>query len=322
MPQHQVLITDHPWPGIEIEQQLLKPYGVEIIDAPDESEATLARLAQNVDAIATCWAKVTSKVIQAAQVCRIVCRMGIGLDNIHIPTATSKGILVTNTPDYCVNEVADHALGLLLAVTRNIGFFHHRTKGQEYNLRAGPTMHRLRGRTLGLFGFGKTGQQMAQRAQACGLKVIACTPSGNDYGTGCQMVSFDELLETADYLSLHSPLTEQNYHAFSTAAFDRMKDGVVIVNTARGSLIDPAALYDAIQVGKVAGAGLDVFEPEPPDLSSPLYQDERVIATPHAAFISEESLIEMRETVAHQIAAVLSGDRPENVVNPEVLQGA
>lgn len=322
MPQHQVLITDHPWPGIEVEQKLLGPYGVEIIDAPDESEATLARLAQNVDAIATCWAKVTSKVVQAARSCRIICRMGIGLDNIDIATATSKGILVTNTPDYCVTEVADHAMGLLLAVTRNIGFFHHRTKQQEYDLRAGPTMHRLQGRTLGLFGFGKTGQLVFQRARACGLNVIACTPSGNDYGTGCRMVTFDELIETSDYLSLHAPLTEQNRHVFNVEAFGRMKTGVVIINTARGSLIDPAALSDAIQGGRVSGAGLDVFEPEPPDLSLPLYRDERVIATPHAAFVSEESLLDMRTTVARQIAAVLTGECPENVVNPQVLEGA
>jgi len=321
MPQHQVLITDHPWPGIDVEEQLLGPYDVEIIDAPDESEATLARLAQNVDAIATCWAKVTSKVVQAAQSCRIICRMGIGLDNIDINTATSKGILVTNTPDYCVNEVADHALGLLLAVTRNIGFYHHRTKGQEYNLRAGPPMHRLHGRTLGLFGFGKTGRLMFQRARACGLNVIACTPSGNDYGTGCRMVSFDELIETSDYFSLHAPLTDSNRHAFNAETFARMKEGVAIVNTARGSLIDPEALYDAIQVGRVSGAGLDVFEPEPPDLSHPLYLDERVVATPHAAFISEESLLDMRTTVAQQMAAVFTGECPENVVNPCVLQG-
>lgn len=322
MPQHLVLITDHPWPGIEIEQRLLKPYGVEIVDAPDDSEATLIRLARDVDAIATCWGKVTSPVIQAAKSCRIICRMGIGLDNIHIPTATSQGILVTNTPDYCVTEVADHALGLLLAVTRNIGFYHHRIKQQEYNLRAGPTLHRLRGRTVGLFGFGKTGQLMRERAQACGLNVIACTPSGNDYGTGCRMVSFDELLETSDYFSLHAPITEENRHCFDAAAFARMKDGAVIVNTSRGALIDAAALYDAIQTGKIAGAGLDVFDPEPPDLNDPLYRDERVIATPHAAFVSEESLVEMREKVSHQIAAVLSGDRPDNVVNPEVLAGA
>ncbi len=320
MANHRVLITDHPWPGIDIETQLLKPYGVEIVDAPDGDETTLMRLATNVDAIATCWAKVTSKVIEAAGNCRIICRMGIGLDNIHIPTATSKGILVTNIPDYCVEEVADHALGLLLAATRNIAFFHHRTKNGEYNLKAGPTMHRLRGRTLGLLGFGRIGQELYTRATACGLNVIASTPSQNDYGTGCKMVGLDELLETSDYLSLHSPLTEENKHVLNAESLAKTKPGVVIINTARGGLIDHAALWDAIQSGQVAGAGLDVFEPEPPNLDDPLFHDERVIATPHAAFVSEESLVEMRTRVAHQIAAALVGEVPENVRNPEVLQ--
>lgn len=319
MAQHQVLITDHPWPGIDIEQRILKPYDVEIIDAPDESELTLARLAENVDVIATCWAKVTPKVIQAARSCRMICRMGIGLDNIDIPTATSKGIIVTNIPDYCVEEVADHALGLLLAVTRDIGFFHHRIKQKEYNLRAGPTMHRLRGRTLGLFGFGRTAQLLAERAKGLQLNVIAYSPSGNDYGTGVKMVSLDELLETSDYISLHAPLTQENRHTFNAETFARMKDGAVIINTARGPLIDANALYEAIQSGKISGAGLDVFEPEPPDLNHPLYSDERVITTPHAAFVSEESLTELRERVARQIVAALTGEIPENVRNPEVL---
>ncbi|SFI75915.1 C-terminal binding protein [Planctomicrobium piriforme] len=320
MPNHRVLITDHPWPGIEIEQRLLKPYGVEIVDAPDGSEATLMHLATNVDAIATCWAKVTSKVIEAAQNCQIICRMGIGLDNIHIPTATEKGILVTNIPDYCVEEVADHALGLLLAVIRNIGFFHLRTKRGEYDLKAGPTMHRLRGRTLGLVGFGRTGQAMYERGKACGLNVIASTPSQQDYGTGCKMVSMEELIANSDYISLHSPLTDKNHHLFNRETLAKTKKGVVIVNTSRGPLIDPAALWEAIQSGQVGGAGLDVFDPEPPSLADPLYGDERVVVTPHAAFVSEESLIEMRERVAQQIAAVLQGETPENVRNPQVLE--
>lgn len=321
MAHHQVLITDHPWPGIDIEEEILRPYGVEIIDAPDETEVTLARLAANVDAIATCWAKVTSKVIESAKNCRIVCRMGIGLDNIHIPTATRQGVLVTNIPDYCVEEVADHALGLLLAVTRNVGFFHLRTKRGEYQLKAGPPMHRLRGRTLGLLGFGRIARAVHDRARALGLNVIASSPSGNNYGTGCRMVSIQELWETSDYLSLHAPLNDQSRHALNAAAFEQMRNEVVIVNTSRGALIDAQALWQAIQAGKVAGAGLDVFEPEPPDLSDPLYRDERVIVTPHAAFVSAESLIELRRRVAHQIAAVLNGDVPENVVNPEVFGG-
>jgi D-3-phosphoglycerate dehydrogenase len=319
MTPSRVLITDHPWPGTEIEERILKPYGMEIVDAPDGKEETLAKLAKDVEAIATCWAKVTPKVIEAAESCRIICRMGIGLDNIHIPTASAHGILVTNVPDYCVEEVADHSLGLLLALCRDIAFFHYRTKQGEYDLRAGGAMHRLRGRTLGLVGLGRIGRAMMERARACGMEVIATSRSGRDYGTGCPMVSLPELLQTADAISLHSPLTDSTRHLLNAEAFSQMRTGVVIINTSRGGLIDAAALWEAIQSGKVAGAGLDVFEPEPPDLSLPLYRDERVIVTPHAAFVSEESLIEMRERVAAQIVAVLSGERPENVVNPSVL---
>ncbi|WP_437203749.1 C-terminal binding protein [Planctomicrobium sp. SH664] len=320
MANHRVLITDHPWPGIDIEQRIFAPYGIEIIDAPAEDEATLARLAADVDAIATCWAKVTPKVIEAAKSCRVVCRMGIGLDNIAIPTATSLGMLVTNIPDYCVEEVADHALALILALARDIGFFHLRTKKGEYNLKAGPTMHRLRGRTLGLLGLGATGKALFQRAQALGFQVQAHTASGNDHGTGCRMVSFEELITTSDVISLHAPLTDGTRNLFNTEAFQKMRRGMILVNTARGALIDHDALWEAIQGGIVHGAGLDVFNPEPPDLTNPLFHDERVIVTPHAAFVSEESLIELRERVARQIVAVLSGELPENIRNPEVLQ--
>jgi len=314
----KVLITDHPWPGIEVEERLFSPHGIEVIDAPNGNEETLARLADDVVAIATCWAKVTPRVIESAKNCRIVCRLGIGLDNIHIPTATSRGMLVTNIPDYCVEEVADHALGMLLGITRDIAFFHLRTKQGEYNLKAGPTMHRLRGRTLGILGFGRIGQELFTRARACGLNVIASTLSGNDYGTGCRMVSMQELFASSDYLSLHAPLTAQSHHLINRETIARMRPGVVIINTSRGPLIDTQALWEAIQSGQVSAAGLDVFEPEPPDLNDPIYRDERVIVTPHAAFVSEESLIEMRERVAKQILAVLAGKRPENIRNPEV----
>lgn len=320
MPHHRVLLTDHPWPGIEIERDILGPYGVEIVDAPDDSEATLARLAVDVDAIATCWGQVTGKVIESACNCRVICRMGIGLDNIDIRTATSQGILVTNVPDYCVEEVADHALGLMLALARNIGFYHQRTKNGEYALPAGPPMNRLRGRRLGLIGFGRIGRAVFERARAFGLDVVASTPTGNDYGTGCPMAPLEELLSTSDVISLHAPLTDDTHHLLNTRTFAEMKPGLIVVNTSRGPLIDPDALYAAIKSGQVRGAGLDVFEPEPPDLSLPLYRHEAVIVTPHAAFVSEESVVELRKRVAQQIVAVLSGDVPENVVNPQVLQ--
>jgi D-3-phosphoglycerate dehydrogenase len=310
-----VLVTDYPWGNVDIESEILKRHGARVIAAPGGDERALVELAKGVDAIATCWAKVTAAVIDAAQACRHIARMGIGLDNIDVAAATSRKMVVTNVPDYCVGEVADHALALILACARNVGFFHHRIKRGEYNLKAGPPLHRLEGRTLGLLGFGKTAQAVYQRARGFGLKVIASSTSGHDYGTGCRMVSLDELLEESDMISIHAPLTAATRQIVNRSHLARCKRGVIIVNTARGGLIDQAALADAIQSGQVAAAGLDVFDPEPPDVGQPLFKNERVVATPHAAFVSEESLVELRERVARQIADVLEGRTPPFVVN-------
>ncbi len=311
----KILITDSPWGDTRVESEILSPLGIEVVAAPDGREPTLTALASDVEAIATCWAKVTAAVIDAAPHCRLVARMGIGLDNIDVAHATSRGIPVTNVPDYCVTEVADHAMALILACVRNVGFFHCRIKRGEYNLTAGPPMHRLAGRTLGLIGFGKTAQAVYDRATGFGLKVIAASSSGNDYGTGCRMVSTETLFAESDIVSVHAPLTPATKHIVNRDSLARMKPGGFIVNTSRGGLIDHAALEDSLAKGHLAGAGLDVFDPEPPSVDQPLLKSEKVIATPHAAFVSEESLIELRERVARQIADTLAGQKPPHIVN-------
>jgi D-3-phosphoglycerate dehydrogenase len=311
----RVLFTDLPWGEAELERPILDSIPAEIVIAPDGDEATLVRLAADVDAIATCWAKVTARVIEAAPRLRIVARMGIGLDNIDLKTAAARGVPVTNVPDYCIEEVADHALALLLAMSRNVAFFHLRTKSGEYNLKAGPPMRRLAGQTLGLLGLGRIGRRVVEKARGLGLKVIAHTASGQHHGTGCEMVSLDELLRRSDFLSLHAPLTPQTRHVLNDEAFAKMKPTAAVINTSRGPLVDPESLWRALQNNRIAGAGLDVFEPEPPDLSLPLYRDERVIVTPHAAFVSEEALADLRRRVAEQIRARLTGGAPENIVN-------
>lgn len=311
----KVLITDHPWPDLEIERSILEPAGIDIVDAPAQDEQTLCEHATDVQVIATCWAHVTENVIRAATDCRLICRMGIGLDNIDITTATSLKIPVTNVPDYCVEEVADHTLALLLSLTRNVAFFHFRTKRGEYDLTAGPPMQRLRGRRLGLIGFGRIGREVYQRASAFGFDVVASTPSQNAHGTDCQMVSLDELLTTSDIISLHAPLTPQSAHLLNRQSIARMKPGVLIINTSRGGLIDSDALEEALLTGHVGGAGLDVFEPEPPDLSRALYTNEKVIVTPHAAFVSLAAVTDLRTRVARQITTLHNGGVPDNIVN-------
>lgn len=314
MANFKVLLTDHPWKETRVEQEALAALGAVLVDAPDGDEETLAHLAADVDAIATCWAPVTRKVIEAATRCRVISRMGIGLDNIDLQAAAGRGIPVTNVPDYCVEEVADHTLALILALHRKIAFFHLRTKRGEYDLRAGTPIRRLQGQALGLLGLGRIGRAVHQRAQVFGLRVIAHTSSGHDHGTGCRMVDLPVLLAESDIISLHVPLTDRTRHIVNDRTISRMRAGATLINTSRGGLIDPDALWRGLQSGVIAGAGLDVFEPEPPDLSLPLYQDERVIATPHAAFVSTEAVLELRRRVFQQIVDVLSGRPPENVV--------
>jgi D-3-phosphoglycerate dehydrogenase len=314
-----VLLTDRAWPDTRIERGILEPAGIALVEAADTSEDALAALAADADAIITNWAGVTPTVIRAARRCRVICRTGIGLDNIAVPTATALKIPVTNVPDYCVSEVADHALALLLACARNIAYFYARTKHGEYRLQGAPAMPRLAGKRLGLVGLGRIGRNLADKARALGLEVIAHTASGNDRGCGCRMLALDALLSESDFVSLHAPLTQATRHLLSLPQFERMKPAAYLINTARGGLIDHAALWQALERKLIAGAALDVFDPEPPDLASPLMQHERIIVTPHAAFVSVESLTELRSRVAQQVVDVLSGRRPENVVNPEVF---
>lgn len=313
--RYRILVTDHPWPRLDVETRALEELGVEWVDAPDPSEATLVDCARDVDAIAVCWARVTDSVLEAAARCRIVARLGIGLDNIDVAAATRRGMLVTNVPDYCIEEVADHALALILACGRNIGWFHARTKRGEYQLSAAPPMRRLCGQTVGLLGLGRIGRRTAEKARGVGLRVIAHNRSGHDHGSGVTMVSLEQLLSDSDYLCLHAPLAAETRHIINADTLARMRSTAFLINTSRGGLVDEAALWGALQANRLAGAALDVFEPEPPDLSQPLFRDERVIVTPHAAFVSQEAVVELRTRVCRQIQAALTGGSPENVIN-------
>jgi D-3-phosphoglycerate dehydrogenase / 2-oxoglutarate reductase len=315
----KVLLTDYAWPDLEIELGRLEDAGHELVVAEDASEASLAALAKDISAIMTTWVKVTPTVIDAAADCRLVARLGIGLDNIAVAHCTSKGIPVTNVPTYCVDEVAEHALALMLAMQRKVAFFHRQTKVGTYSLAAAGPMRRVSGQTLGIAGFGKIGKALAFRALGMGMNVLAMSLSYYDGDLPVRQVSFDELLAESDVISVHLPLTEETRRLFDSQAFAKIKPGALLINTARGPVIDPEALWEAIQSGRVAGAGLDVHDPEPPDLEHPLYRDERVVCTPHAAFTSVESLRELRTVAVGQVLDILAGKRPPHVVNPEIF---
>jgi len=319
MPRFQALYTDYPWANPSVEQSILDEVDCRIIDSPDNRVETLERLAPGVDVIITCWAPVTKQVIDAADKCRYIARTGIGLDNIDVEHATSKGILVTNVPDYCIQEVAEHTLALIFALGRNVADYHLATKEGEYDLRAGLPVERIGGKTLGVIGLGRIGRRLAELAAALGMNVLGTNRSQQALD-GVAWRPLDELLAESDYVSLQVPLTEETANLINDRTLSLMKPSAYVVNTSRGGLVDHDALSRALSANKIAGAALDVQSPEPPDLASAPYCDPRVIVTPHAAFCSSDSTLELRTRVSRQVATFLAGARPDNVVNPTVLR--
>jgi D-3-phosphoglycerate dehydrogenase len=230
-------------------------------------------------------------------------------------------MLVTNVPDYCLIEVAEHALALLLALARKVGFYHHQAKTGRYDLQAGGALRRIEGQTLGIVGLGNIGRTLAAKALALKLRVLAADPARPNPPEGVTLREPDELLAESDYVSLHVPLVPATRHLVGAEQLARMKPTAYLINTARGGLVDSAALAAALAAGKLAGAGLDVQEHEPPDLSAPPWNDPRVIVTPHCAFASEESLDDLRTRTARQVAACLAGLEVPHVVNRPSLKG-
>mgnify|MGYP001274614281 FL=1 len=319
----KVLITDHVWPTTDPERAVLEAAGAEVIVAPDGDEDTLINLAKDVDAIMTCFAKVTEKVIRSAEKCVAIGRFGVGTDNIDVATATELGIPVTYVPDYCVDEVSDHVLAMLHTWNRKIALFDQSVKSEGWG-HLGLTMRikRLRGKTIGIVGFGRIGQAVAEKASVFGLKILASdpvTPKDIVESYGGQLVAFEELLEQSDFVSLHAPLTPATEKLIGSREFGLMKDDSFLINAARGPLIDESALYDALSNGKIGGAGLDVMVENEPPKNHPLMQLENILITPHTAFFSQESTLELEERAASEVVRVYKNIMPENLVNKEVL---
>lgn len=321
--RYRVLVTDYVWPTLDREQAILEPAGVELVPAPSGDEETLARLATDVDGIMTCFASVTPAVVRASSQLKVIARYGIGVDNIAVDVATGRDVVVTNVPDYCVEEVAEHALALLFACARRLALYDRAVRGENWNSKVGMPLYRINGKTLGIVGFGQIGRRVAAKAQALGLRVLACSPHltpNEAQQAGCRAVVMDELLKESDFVSLHLPLTSQSAQMLDRGRFSQMKTGAIFINTSRGGLVESAALAEALESGHLAAAGIDVLPQEPPDPDEPLLRQQNLVVTPHVAFYSEESLAELQTRTARSVARVLQGLMPESVVNPEILE--
>lgn len=319
----KILITDYAWSSLEPEREVLSEIGGELIIAESGSESELGKYAPIVDAILTCWKPVQESVINAAKKCQIISRYGIGVDNINVSVATEQGIIVTNVPTYCVDEVSDHTIALMLSCIRKTSRYNRSVRSGKWDSSIGEKMYRLRGKTLGVIGFGNIAKSVIQKIKSFGLEVRVFSPRTSDKeieSHGGLKVSFESLLSESDIITIHAPLTPETHHMFKFQEFSQMKNTAYLINTARGGIIDSGALEKALKSGEIAGAGIDVLEAEPPYVDEPLLYMNNVVITPHAAFISEESIHELQVTAARCVAQVLSGQLPETVINPSVLE--
>ena len=325
VPARKVLITDYAWPSLDIERRILGGMGAELIIAETGAEDELIDLAPQADAILTNWKPVTPGVLDKAERCCIVARYGVGLDNIAVEHATRLGMLVTNVPDFCLEEVSDHAMALLLACARKVVTFARATREGVWDLQEGRPLPRLRGQTLGLVGYGNIARALVPKALGFGLQLIAYTPriaadALAPFGRATN--DLDLLLREADYVALLVPLRAETRGMIDERALRQMKPSAFLINTSRGAVIDEQALYRALTEGWIAGAALDVLTQEPADPANPLLKLPNVIVTPHAAFYSETAIAELQQKAATQVAQVLRGEMPPNVVNPAVTRQA
>ena len=316
-------MTDYGWPSVDLERKVLAEIGAELIVAETGAEDELVALAPEADGILTNWKPTTGNVIQAARQCKVIGRTGIGVDNIDVGTATALGIVVTNVPIFCVDEVSDHAMALLLACARKVALLDRNVREGEWDRDVGPSMHRMRGQTLGIIGLGKIGEAIPPKASAFGLEVLAYSPRltpqiAQKHGVEC--TNLQELIARSDFITIHAPLTPETEGLIGEKEFRQMKPTAYVINTSRGDIIDSTALHNALAEGWIAGAALDVLPQEPPAADQPLLGLDNIVITPHAAFMSEESIYDLEVKAATAVAKVLTGQMPESLVNPEVLE--
>jgi D-3-phosphoglycerate dehydrogenase len=303
------------------EQEAIRKAGGEFVIGQCTSEAEIAERAQEAEILFVAGSRlVTPAVMDALPQCRLIVRWGVGFDMIDVAAATTRGIAVANAPTYCTDEVAEHAIALLLAIARRMVLSHERMRAGGWQLPDGP-IHRLTGRTLGIVGCGRIGSKVATRALGLGFRVIAYDRYRSDEALraiGVTPRTFDEVLTEADYLTLHVPLTGETRQLIDAAALAKMRPEAMLVNTSRGPVIDEAALIAAMSSGRLAGAALDVFEEEPLDPASPLRSLEHVVLTPHYAAYSIESIEAIRREMCETVAEWIGTGWSERVVNPEV----
>jgi len=317
----RVVVTDYNFPDLEYETRVLQGVA-EVEGFHCRTEDEVIEACRGADGILNQAVLMTRRVIEGLDRAKVIVRYGIGYDNVDIEAATQRGVYVCNVPDYCLDEVADHALALILSLLRRVTWAHRHMAQGGFDWKAVRPVHRLEALTAGVVGTGNIGRRVVQRLRALNLKVKAYDPYVPDEqvsGLGAEPVSLQDLLSSADIITVHAPLSKSTYHMIGEKEIGLMKRSAYIVNTSRGALLDEAALARALKEGHIAGAALDIFEEEPLPEDSPLRGLPNTVLTPHMAWYSEESLVELRTKSAEEVRRVLQGERPRNLVNKELL---
>ncbi len=308
-----IAVTDSPFHSLDPAVKALARVDPELRMAKSPAAADILEVAREADAVLVTYAKLPGDLLKELKRCKVIGRFGLGVDNIDIPAAAALGITVTYVPDYCLREVSDHAMALLLALARKVPFSNSLVQSGRWEVPPIVPLHRLEGRVLGLIGFGNIPRAVVPKAKAFGLTVITSDPyvAPEHLATlGVENTSLDDLLARSDFVSVHAPLLPATRGLIGAKAFAAMKKGAILINTARGPLVDEAALVAALDSGHLGGAALDVVTTEPLATDSPLLHRDNVILTPHTAFYSVEALEELQTKCASDVARVLSGENP------------
>jgi D-3-phosphoglycerate dehydrogenase / 2-oxoglutarate reductase len=308
-----IAVTDSVFPSLDLAIAALKRIDPELRMAKSAAPDDILAVARDADAILVTYAKLSGDLLRQLTRCKAIGRFGLGVDNIDVAAAAARGITVTYVPDYCMREVSDHAMALLLALARKVVLSDKLVQSGRWEMPAVVPIRRLDGQVLGLVGFGNIPRQLAPKATAFGLRVLVHDPYvAPDVlaAAGVEGVSFDDLLARSDFVSIHAPLLPATRGLFNADAFARMKRGAILINTARGPLVDETARIAALDAGQLGGAALDVVATEPLAKDSALLGRPNVILSPHTAFYSVEALEELQTKCASDVARVLSGEKP------------
>ena len=318
-----VVIAYEGFGDAQVEQDVLRAIDANVLQVGNLHTPEALAAARQADALIVTVQQVPADLIATFEHCRIISRAGTGLDAIDIPAATAHGVWVAYVPDYSIDEVSSHAIGLLLAHARGIPQLVESTRNGKWTHRVVAPLRRLRGQTLGVLGFGRIGRAVVAKARGLGLEVIVHDPYLDAQliaSGGARAVDRETLLREADYLSLHVPLTDANRRFLDAQALALMKPTAFVINTARGGLVDEEALLAAVQSGQIAGAALDVLSVEPPRADHPLLHEPRIMITPHSGWYSEDANHDVRVRASEEVVRVLRGERPRCPVN-EVASG-